>query len=83
MLFSNRNLKIKNLTFTPYCGVGVCVWGGGGGYQDVITIQTSTMTPQSATVSHVDWCWRVGQWLQMHFTWYMRALNNNGNEHRH
>ena len=79
----SSNINVKNLTFTPYCGVGVCVcvWGGGG-YQDVITIQTSTMTPLSATVSHVDLCWRVGQWLQMHFTWYMRALNNNGNEHR-
>ena len=57
-------LNAKNLAFTPYCGV--CVVGGGG--QDVITIQTSTMTPLSATVSRVDRCWRVGQWLQMHFT---------------
>ena len=28
--------------------------GGGGGCQDVITIQTSTMTPLSATVSRVS-----------------------------
>ena len=51
--------------------------GGGGGGQDVIAIDTSTMTPLSATstmtplsatVSRVvDRCWRVGQWLQIHF----------------
>ena len=52
----------------------VCVVGGGGGGQDVITIRTSIMTPLSATVSCVDrlGCWRggggCGQWLQMHFT---------------
>ena len=33
--------------------VCVCVCGGGGGGKDVITIQTSTMSPLSATVSHV------------------------------
>ena len=33
-------------------GGGVCVCGGGG--QDVITNQTSTMTPLSATVSRVS-----------------------------
>ena len=32
-------------------------------------------------------CWRMGQWLQMHFTLttrvgIMRALNIDGNEHR-
>ena len=32
----------------------VCVCVGGGGNQDVITIQTSTMTPLSATVSLVS-----------------------------
>ena len=57
--------------------VCVCVCVGGGGGPDVITIQTSTMTPLSATVSHVPtgvgWCWRVGQWLQMHFTLTMRV----------
>ena len=55
-------LNVKNMTFTPYC-VCVCVWcvcvcGGGG--QDVITIQTSTMTPLSATVSRVST--GVGGW---------------------
>ena len=44
--------------------LGGCGGGGGGGGQDVITIQTSTMTPLSATVSRVS----VVQWLQMHFT---------------
>ena len=40
----------------------VCVcWGGGGG-QDVITIQTSTMTPPSATVSRVPTARGVGGW---------------------
>ena len=32
----------------------VLVVEGGGGVQDVITIQTSTMTPLSATVSRVS-----------------------------
>ena len=39
---------------------GVCVCGGGGGGQDVITNQTSTMTPLSATVSRVST--GVGGW---------------------
>ena len=33
----------------------MCVYvGGGGGCQEVITIQTSTMTPLSATISRVS-----------------------------
>ena len=48
-------LNVKNMTFTPY---SVCVWCVGG--QDVITIQTSTMTPLSATVSRVST--GVGGW---------------------
>ena len=50
--------------------VCVCVGGGGGG-QDVITIQTSTMTPLSATVSRVSTARGVGGWgsgNKMHFT---------------
>ena len=47
----------------------MCV-SGGGGNEDVITIQTSTMTPLSAAVSlkcvGVGGC--GGQWLQMYFT---------------
>ena len=46
-------LNVKNLAFTPYCGVWWW-WGGGGEGQDVITIQTSTMTPLSARVSRVS-----------------------------
>ena len=69
-------LNVKNLAFTPYCvcvclcvcvcvvvvGGGGGVWGGGGAgrAQDVITIQTSTMTPLSATVSRVST--GVGGW---------------------
>ena len=45
MLSSPGDINVKNLAFTPYCGVGV-VGGGGGRF-----IQTSTMTPLSATVS--------------------------------
>ena len=75
----------------------VCGGGGGGGVvvvvvggQDVITIQTSTMTPLSATVSHVSTARGVGGWgsgykcilLSQRACWYMRALNNIGNEHR-
>ena len=42
----------------------VCVWGGGGGKggQGVITIQTSTMTPLSATVSRMSTARGVGGW---------------------
>ena len=55
-------LNVKNPAFTPYC-VCVCVCGGGGGGgQDVITIQTSTMTPLSATVSRVSTARGVGGW---------------------
>ena len=50
-------LNVKNLAFTPYCGVCVVVVVVG---QDVITIQTSTMTPLSATVSRVST--GVGLW---------------------
>ena len=66
-------LKIWPLPLTVVCvracmRMCVCVVVVGG--EDVITIQTSTMTPLSATVSRVDRlrCWRMGQWLQMHFT---------------
>ena len=73
-------LNVKKPAFTPYSGVCVCVGGGGGGGGWV----KSTMTPLSPTVSRVSTgvggcgsgykCTRVN--------WYMRALNNNGNEHR-
>ena len=58
-----------------------------------LTIQPSTMTPLSTTVSRkcvgVKGWGGMGmrQWLQMHFTlttrihWYMRVFNNNGYEH--
>ena len=39
---------------------GWCRGGGGGGNQGVITIQTSTMIPLSATVSRK--CVGVGGW---------------------
>ena len=39
-LMLSSDINVESLTFTPYC-VGVCVCGGGGGDQDVITIQTS------------------------------------------
>ena len=38
-LMLSSDINVKNLTFTPYCAVGMCVWGGSD--QDVITIQTS------------------------------------------
>ena len=55
-------LKTWPLPRTVVC---VCVvvgggGGGGGGGQNVITIQTSTMTPLSATVSRVST--GVGGW---------------------
>ena len=70
--------------------VCVCVcFGGGVGDQDVITIQTSTMTPPSATVSRVSTASSVGggavvtnAFYSHNACWCMRALNNNGNVHR-
>ena len=50
MLSSPGDINVKKLAFTPYCGVGVVGGGGGGGGGRFI--QTSTMTPLSATVSH-------------------------------
>ena len=68
-------LNVKNLAFTPYsvcvC-VCVCVCVSVVGGQDVITIQTSTMTPPSAT----------NAFYSHSACWCMRALNNNGNVHR-
>ena len=81
MLSSPGDINLKNLAFTPYCGIGV--WRVQ--YQDVITIQTSTMTPLSATVSCK--CVGVGGWgweciHSYNACWYMRSLNNNGNERK-
>ena len=61
-LMLSSDINVKNLAFTLYCRVGVyvCGVGGGGGGQDVITIQTSTMTPLSPTVSRVST--GVGGW---------------------
>ena len=64
---------------------GWCVWFGGWvGDQGVITIQTSTMTPLSATVSRVltDGAVVTNAFHSYNACLYMRALNNNGNEHR-
>ena len=72
----------------------MCVWGGGGGGegQDVITIRTSIISPLSATVSRVLTARGVGgreggtvvttAFYSHNACWYMRALYNNGNEHR-
>ena len=74
--------------------VRVCVGGGRGRGQDVITIRTSLMTPLSATVSRVTTARGVGgggggggavvtnAFYSYNACWYMRALYNNGNEHR-
>ena len=69
---------------------GWCVRGEGGGEvggnQGVLTIQTSTMTPLLSTVSRK--CWRAGRAVvanafhSYNACWNMRALNNNGKEHR-
>ena len=68
-------LKTWPLPRTVVCVLVVVVWEGGG--QDVITIQTSTMTPLSATVSRVST--GVGGWGSGYKcnSRYMRALNNN------
>ena len=69
--------------------MGLVWWGGGGGGGGGRFIQTSTMTPLSATVSHK--CVEVGgrggavvtnAFHSYNVCWYMRALNNNENEHR-
>ena len=72
MLSSPGDINVKKLAFTPYCGVGGG-GGGGGGRGRGKFIQTSTMTPLSATVSHKcvcvgRWGGGGGQWLQTHFT---------------
>ena len=55
------NVQIWPLSRTVVCvRACACVCGGGG--QDVITIQTSTMTPLSATVSRVSTARGVGGW---------------------
>ena len=42
--------------------------------QDVITIQTSTMTPLSATCKvHFISCWRMAQWLLLDFSLTVKA----------
>ena len=54
-------LKIWPLPRTVVCmRACVCMCGGGG--QDLITIQISTMTPLSATVSRVSTARGVGGW---------------------
>ena len=88
--FVDRRFKCLKTWPLPCVCVCACVcwWGGGG--QDVITIQTSTMTPLSAIVSHVSTARGVCGWgrdykcslLSKRVLVYMRALNNNGNEHR-
>ena len=52
-------LNVKNLVFTPYCGVCLLLLVVVVG-QDAIAIQTNTMTPLSATVSCVST--GVGEW---------------------
>ena len=80
-------LKLSSFTFygrtwplPRTLSLSLSVGGGGGGGQDDITIQTSTMTP--LTCVDRPRCWRMGQWLQIHFILTTRALNNTGNEHR-
>ena len=81
-------LNVKNLALTPYCGVFVLLvvvvvgWG-----QDVITIQTSTMTRYRLQYHVCRPVLAGGAVVTNAFhthnaCWYMRALNNNGNEHR-
>ena len=64
----SSDIKLKTKPLPSYCGVGVCVCVCGGGNQDVITIQTSTMTRYRR--QYLARCLRVGlwQWLQIHFT---------------
>ena len=51
MLSSPGDINVKKLAFIPRT-VGLVWWGGGGGGGGGEFIQTSTMTPLSATVSH-------------------------------
>ena len=81
-------LNVKNLVFTPYCGVCVVVvvvsgGGGGGGGQDVISIQTSTMTRYRLQYHVCRPVWRHGgantNAFHSHNACWLRARNNNGN----
>ena len=47
-------------------GVCVCVWGGGSRRNNHSNIYHDPAIGYGITC--VDRCWRVGQWLQMHFT---------------
>ena len=87
-------LIVKILAFTPYCGVCVCVLVcvcvGGGGVSRRYNHSYIYRDPAFGySITCVDRCWRVGQWLHCtnafhshNACWYMRALNNNWNEHR-
>ena len=61
MISSIVFLYVKNLSVCVCVCVCVCVLVVVGG-QGVITIQTSTMTPLSATVSSVSTARGVGRW---------------------
>ena len=60
---------------------------GGGGGRDVVTIRTSTMTPYWLQYHVCRPVLASGAEVTNAFhsynaCWYMRALNNNGYEHR-
>ena len=68
-------LNVKNLAFTAY-SVRVCVCvgggrgGGGGGSRQYNHTNINHDPAIGYSIRCVDCpqCWRVGQWLQMHFT---------------
>ena len=69
--------------------VCVCVVGKGGSrrYNHSNIYHDDPAIGYSITCVDRPRCWRMGQWLQMHFTLttrvgIMRALNIDGNEHR-
>ena len=78
-----KNWPLPRTVVCVYVGSGGGGSGGGGGGWGQDVIQTSTMTPLSATVSRVSTgVGGRGSGLKCIYSqnacWYMRALNNNG-----
>ena len=84
MLSSPGDINVKNIAFTPYCGVGVV--GGGGGERDSskhlpwpryrlqYLVSASVLAGRGGAVV-------TNAFHSYNMCWYMHVLYNNGNEH--
>ena len=80
--FVDRLLNVKNLVFVPYCGVRACVracvcacvcGGWSRRYNHSNIYHDDPAIGYSITCVDRPRCWRMGQWLQMHFTLITRV----------